>query len=289
MAAALSSFTFGYRDVNAGWSETWYGPSLYSQVGALQFCQGYLNRRMPLMGLNISANYCRYRALDGSGVSYKFNLPQQTTNNLTSGVTNGSGAPQAGIFSIYPIYSGPPDVPNSTLMLTLQPTNAPAKRIYLSGVPDALITDPGGPTFQPGYQEGLNTWIQYVAAAGLGYQTVGGALGAPKIPILSVSTTGTVTTIGATYAPGQRIGVYGFRGLKGYRGKFNVLTTVGGVITLSGYAPPTNLMNPPKSFVRAGGVNFQPIPNTIAGFKESTHKRGKGLGQQVGRRKAHSN
>jgi hypothetical protein len=289
MAAALSAFTFGFRDVNAGWSETWYGPSTYSQSGSLSFCQGYLNLRMKLMGLGISTNYCRYRALDGTGVSYKFNIAQTTTANLTSGAVDSSGRSQNGVFSIYPIYSGNPDVPNSTLMLTLQPTNAPAKRIYLSGIPDAVITDPGGPSFQPGYQEGLNAWIQYIAAAGLGYQTVGGPSANPKYPVLAVSMAGTVTTTAAAYAAGVRVGVYGFRNLKGYRGKFSVISTAGGVITLSGYAPPTNLLNPPKSFVRAIGVNYQPIPATIAGYREATHKRGKGLNQQVGRRKAHSN
>jgi len=289
MAPALSTFTWSFRDQVSGWTESWFFPGTFSQQQAVTIANSYLDLRLPLMGLGISSNFVRYRELLGTGLSYKFSLPRLVVAAGNT-VTGADGKTNNFIKPVTPIYPGFPDRPYSCLMLTVTAAGQPPKRIFLSGIPDNVIIDPNGPFFYPGYLEQLNQLINYISTIGGGWTSVGGLGGNTKYPIISVSpTNGTVTTAAANFPLGTRVGVYGFRGLKGYRGKFNVVSSASGVVTLSGYAPPTALANPPKSFLRQVGTTFVPCPNSISGFAEVSHRRGKGLGVPVGRRKARSN
>lgn len=289
MAPALSQFTWAFRDNISGWTESWYSGGTYTQAQAGLIASGYLDARMPLMGVGISSTFARYRALNGTGLSYKFNLPRVTTT-AGGAPTNSSGVVDPTVTPKLPIYAGSPDRPYSCLMLTMVALGQPQKRIFLSGIPDNVIIDPSGPFFPGGYLNGLNTLITGVNAVNLGWNSVGGAAGNPKYPITAVNAAaGTVTTAAGAFAVGTHVGVYGFRGLKGYRGKYYVTASAGGVITLGGYSPPASLGNPPAAYIRAVGVNFVLCPTTISGFAEVSHKRGKGLGVPVGRRKARSN
>lgn len=290
MAAALVRYIFSYRDQGPGWTESWYGPSIPTKAQAYALIQSYLQARMPLNAAGIYSNYQKASLLDGSGVSYKFRFNYYTTFGGAAPV-DGSMNLIKGVTPVTPILAANPSRPYSTLMLTYTVAGASSKRIYLSGIPNGIITDPFGPTFVPGYLPQLNAFTTVLTTNNLGWNTRRGPGALVKYPIVQVGTGSTGISVAGTpgFAVNSVVQVGGFRGLKGYRGKFRVESSTGGNVVLFGYTATEALAAPPASYIQQVGVNYIACPNTIDDYQEVSHRRGKGLGLPVGRRKARSN
>jgi hypothetical protein len=285
---ALIKFTFSFRDLQSGWTESWYGPAVITQAVANLQMANYLNERMPLMGLGIWANFAKATLLNGTGISFKLRPNMYTTTNGQP-PRDSDGDPIAGATGVTPVFAGQPDRPYSTLMAGfIAPSGQ--KNIFLSGIPDDVITDPFGPTFVPGYAPQLVQWQIALVQNGWGWNSRRATNAYAKTPItgVTVGPPATITAPGSAVAAGSLVQVGGFRNLVGYRGQFRVQSNAGGVIELYGYAPPASLTNP-IGYIQQVGVGFQGVGAVPPNFTENKHSRGKGLGLLVGRRKRRRN
>lgn len=285
---ALMKYTFGFRDLQAGWSESWYSSTLDNRTTARGNMTGYMRARLALCGVGIWGATAKAAALDGSGVSYKIYPNLYTTVNgqapLDVDAVTIQGA--QGVTAAAP---GNPDRPYSTLLVTFQATTG-QKAIFLSGIPDGVITDPFGPAFLGNYQAALNAWQDVINGFKWGWNSRRSGGSYPKSPILLITAGASPTIVAPSSAvtPGTLVQVGGLRGTRGYRGQFYVQTNTGGTLVLQGYAPPATLTNP-RGYVQQVGVGFVQCPDNTPNFQETHHNRGKGPALLVGRRKARHN
>lgn len=280
-----SRITFGFADGRYGWSENWvYNGTPTAWLGINGF-DGYLNLRMPLNGQGVYCYYARAEALDGTGYTIKV-TPNYYTQSQATPPTDSTGQPLPGALAISPVVPGNPDRPYSTLCCKFFNNTGGSRLIYLSGIPDNVVTDPVGPTYLPGYRNALNTWRNWVQNNGLGWLGRKSATPQAKNAIASIAVgpPATITIVAGNYAPNDLVQVGGLRGLKGYRGQFYVVSQVGQVLTLGGYTPPASVSNPRGYVQKVLPIFIQ--PNTFQFPFETHHNRGKGPASPVGRRKA---
>ena len=104
------------------------------------------------MGVGIWADYASGRYLNGTAFSYKLN-PNQIANATGGQPQGSSGNALVGFTGVLAYDATPPDRPYSSLMLSCFGPAGQSKKIYLSGVPDDVIIDPFGPTFNGLYRQ----------------------------------------------------------------------------------------------------------------------------------------
>jgi hypothetical protein len=262
--------TWFYEFSDYGWTESLWKAYNSSLTELFAPAEMYASLRMAINGLGVAMPAIRI----SDDLVYRDSI-YDPNSYITGELSDGQFLAQGG--NLRPVKGALPAQPPASIFEAVQ-TRMEGGALYrremmVRGLPQTVMTNPPGPSFQGAFLQAWNAWTAHVIAT-WAFRTKSRSGNNALFPVqqVIVGPPAEVIAVGTPVAVGDYVQLLGFRNISGVRGKYLVTSVAGNVIQLAGFAP-TSPVTGPKGFIQilsTNGAALQPAYQAITSVRAIT-------------------